>query len=202
MDSHVKVATGFPRYFRPILALLVPVVAFIPQWMFRPANKPYAWFLFYPAVFFSSWVGGLPGGLGATAVSTSLVWWFFIPPEHSFLKESPIRFISANEQLQGANEKITGLYAKTRELDELKTQFFANVSHELRTPLALILGPVVKRLAAGDLGDEERDRLRSYENGADSFVRKPLDFAEFAETVARLGVYWLATNEPPHGEKP
>jgi hypothetical protein len=47
--------------------------------------------------------------------------------------------------------------------------------------------------------DEERDRLRSYENGANSFVRKPLDFTEFAETVARLGVYWLATNLPPKG---
>lgn len=45
--------------------------------------------------------------------------------------------------------------------------------------------------------DEEIDRLKSYENGANSFVRKPLDFADFAETVARLGVYWLATNEPP-----
>ena len=45
--------------------------------------------------------------------------------------------------------------------------------------------------------DEDRDRLKSYENGANSFVRKPLDFAEFAETVARLGIYWLATNEPP-----
>lgn len=45
--------------------------------------------------------------------------------------------------------------------------------------------------------DEERDRLKSYEIGANSFVRKPLDFAEFAETVARLGIYWLATNEPP-----
>lgn len=45
--------------------------------------------------------------------------------------------------------------------------------------------------------DEERDRLKSYENGANSFVRKPLDFGVFAETVARLGVYWLATNEPP-----
>jgi CheY-like chemotaxis protein len=44
--------------------------------------------------------------------------------------------------------------------------------------------------------DEERDRLKSYEGGANSFVRKPLDFNEFAETVARLGVYWLATNEP------
>ncbi|MDX9707433.1 MAG: response regulator [Azospira sp.] len=45
--------------------------------------------------------------------------------------------------------------------------------------------------------DEERDRLQSYEIGANSFVRKPVDFADFAETVARLGVYWLVTNEPP-----
>ena len=45
--------------------------------------------------------------------------------------------------------------------------------------------------------DEEKDRLKSYEKGANSFVRKPLDFAAFAETVARLGVYWLATNQPP-----
>ncbi|MGZ8172033.1 MULTISPECIES: response regulator [Methylobacter] len=45
--------------------------------------------------------------------------------------------------------------------------------------------------------DEDRDRLKSYEVGANSFVRKPVDFAEFAETVARLGVYWLATNESP-----
>lgn len=47
--------------------------------------------------------------------------------------------------------------------------------------------------------DEERDRLSSYQIGANSFVRKPLEFAEFAETVARLGIYWLATNEPPKG---
>ena len=45
--------------------------------------------------------------------------------------------------------------------------------------------------------DEDRDRLRSYEGGANSFVRKPMDFAEFAETVARLGIYWLAINRPP-----
>lgn len=45
--------------------------------------------------------------------------------------------------------------------------------------------------------DEERDRLAGYEDGANSFVCKPLDFADFIETVARLGVYWLATNEAP-----
>jgi len=46
--------------------------------------------------------------------------------------------------------------------------------------------------------DEDRDRLKSYENRANSFVRKPVDFCEFAETVACLGVYWLATNAPPY----
>ena len=45
--------------------------------------------------------------------------------------------------------------------------------------------------------DEDADRLESYAQGANSFVRKPLAFAEFAETVAALGVYWLATNQPP-----
>ncbi len=45
--------------------------------------------------------------------------------------------------------------------------------------------------------DEDQDRLRSYESGANSFVRKPVDFADFAETVARLGIYWSATNLPP-----
>jgi len=45
--------------------------------------------------------------------------------------------------------------------------------------------------------DEERDRLQSYQKGANSFVRKPLDFGEFSETVASLGVYWLAINETP-----
>lgn len=39
--------------------------------------------------------------------------------------------------------------------------------------------------------------LSSFENGPNSFVRKPVDFNDFAETVVRLGVYWLATNEGP-----
>jgi len=62
----------------------------------------------------------------------------------------------------------------------------------LRADVRTRLLPVVMLTSS----DEEGDRLASYEGGANSFVRKPLAFAEFAETVARLGVYWLATNEP------
>lgn len=68
------------------------------------------------------------------------------------------------------------------------------VLERLRADARTALLPVVILTSS----DEERDRLESYEIGCNSFVRKPVDFAEFAETVARLGVYWLATNEPPH----
>lgn len=44
---------------------------------------------------------------------------------------------------------------------------------------------------------QEEDVVAGYTLGANSYVRKPVDFGEFAETVARLGVYWMATNQPP-----
>lgn len=48
--------------------------------------------------------------------------------------------------------------------------------------------------------DEDADRVESYTSGANSYVRKPLDFTEFAETVTRLGIYWVLTNDPPSCE--
>ncbi|AEV27126.1 MULTISPECIES: response regulator [Azospira] len=68
-----------------------------------------------------------------------------------------------------------------------------DVLKRLRADSRTHLLPVVMLTSS----DEEQDRLASYEDGANSFVRKPLDFGEFAETVARMGVYWLATNIPP-----
>jgi two-component system response regulator len=43
---------------------------------------------------------------------------------------------------------------------------------------------------------EDRDRLEGYRLGANSYVRKPVDFAEFARAVVQLGLYWLVLNEP------
>ena len=47
--------------------------------------------------------------------------------------------------------------------------------------------------------DDENDLIRTYDQGANSFVQKPLDFGEFASTVAQLGVYWVALNRAPVG---
>lgn len=44
---------------------------------------------------------------------------------------------------------------------------------------------------------EEQDIVSSYELGANSYVRKPVDFAEFIEAARMLGVYWLILNQPP-----
>jgi two-component system, response regulator len=44
---------------------------------------------------------------------------------------------------------------------------------------------------------EPKDLLTCYTLGANSYVRKPVDFAEFTEAVARLGVYWLLVNQAP-----
>jgi len=44
---------------------------------------------------------------------------------------------------------------------------------------------------------EERDLIRSYRLGANSYVVKPVDFNQFSEAVRQLGLYWLLWNEPP-----
>ncbi len=44
---------------------------------------------------------------------------------------------------------------------------------------------------------EEQDLINGYSNGANSFVRKPVDFNQFADAMQHMGLYWLVLNEPP-----
>ncbi|HEX7053487.1 MAG TPA: response regulator [Burkholderiales bacterium] len=43
---------------------------------------------------------------------------------------------------------------------------------------------------------EDEDMLKSYESGANSYVRKPVEFGTFVHAVSQLGVYWLLLNQP------
>ena len=66
---------------------------------------------------------------------------------------------------------------------------------------------VLRRLRANELtrllpvviltsSNEEQDRVNGYGLGANSYVRKPIDFGQFMDTVRQLGLYWLILNEP------
>lgn len=67
------------------------------------------------------------------------------------------------------------------------------VLHKIRSETSTMHLPVVILTSS----KEEQDVMRGYEKGCNSYVRKPIDFNSFAESVGQLGMYWLLLNEPP-----
>lgn len=61
--------------------------------------------------------------------------------------------------------------------------------------------PALKTLSVVMLtaSNEDSDRLRSYDLGVNAYVVKPLDFQQFVQAIAELGMFWAALNEPPPG---
>jgi two-component system, response regulator len=47
---------------------------------------------------------------------------------------------------------------------------------------------------------EERDLVKGYNLGANSYIQKPVDFDQFRDTVKQVGLYWLLINQPPVAE--
>ena len=76
------------------------------------------------------------------------------------------------------------MYERTKEVEQLKTQFFANVSHELRTPLALILGPVEQLLAKSSIEPEQRDVLQLIRRNARLLLKQVNDLLDVSKLEA------------------
>ena len=67
------------------------------------------------------------------------------------------------------------------------------VLRRIRESEATRLLPVVVLTSS----DEERDIVRSYQLGTNSYIRKPVNFGDFADATQQLGMYWLVLNQCP-----
>jgi len=67
------------------------------------------------------------------------------------------------------------------------------ILHKIKNDRKLKLIPVVVLTSS----KEENDIMKSYDLGVNSYIRKPVDFDQFVETVKQIGFYWLLINERP-----
>ena len=90
---------------------------------------------------------------------------------------------------QTGNPAVVLLDLKLPKVDGLE------VLRDIRADHGLKSTPVVMLTSS----KEESDLLRSYELGVNAFVVKPVEFKQFVEAIADLGVFWAVLNEPPPG---
>lgn len=67
------------------------------------------------------------------------------------------------------------------------------VLRRIRTNQHTRLLPVIMLTSSG----EEQDLVESYRGGANSYIRKPIEYDQFLEAIRELSLYWLIVNEPP-----
>ncbi len=195
-----------------LTALGFPLIALVLQLILWEYLRPFAWFLFFPAIFLSGRTGQYYSGIAATLFSAILTWYFFIPPQYAFTFEDTNNALSiflflgvgylitsiqshlkrARDNAETAlyenrrsQEKINQLYEQLQELDALKTHSFANVMHELRTPLTLILEPVSKCLESKELSPHIRHQLEVVARNARFLNHHISDLLDIAKLEAQ-----------------
>lgn len=90
----------------------------------------------------------------------------------------------AEAEIARKNEELQKLLEQIRQLDQLKSDLFANVSHELRTPLALILGPADSLLSSGNLTQAQRRDVSVIRHNAATLLKHVNDLLDLAKLHA------------------
>lgn len=89
INGHANVVRRRGHLIRSVFAaILPPLLAFGTQSVLWNFIAPFVWYLFYPTVFISSWVGGFYSGVASTFISTALVWYYFLPEVTSVSQEA------------------------------------------------------------------------------------------------------------------
>src|SRR2546422_9184833 len=102
-----------------------------------------------------------------------------------------LEFVFGRGQYAGRNlERMPAVILLDLKLPKLSG---LEVLKQLRSDPRTKLIPVVVLTSSS----EDEDMLRSYQVGANSYVRKPVEFGSFANAVSQLGMYWLLLNETP-----
>jgi CheY-like chemotaxis protein len=102
-----------------------------------------------------------------------------------------LEFVFGKGQYAGRNlERMPAVILLDLKLPKLSG---LEVLKQLRSDPRTKLIPVVVLTSSS----EDEDMLRSYQVGANSYVRKPVEFASFANAVSQLGMYWMLLNETP-----
>lgn len=126
-------AKSIERGLRLAAAMLPLLITLGVQLALRSYFQPSIWFLVYPAVFLSSWIGGVRAAIIASAIAAAFILWFFLPPEHSFAKPlsqyvstsvffaTGVFFGVFHDRLRAANRRTTSaLVAAQRANDDLR----------------------------------------------------------------------------------
>ncbi|MEW5854365.1 MAG: ATP-binding protein [Myxococcota bacterium] len=130
------------------------------------------------------WVDGGVRALTAVAsVATALLLPPLVPKAVA-LADAAVVSHQRGMKLEEANRELAHLLDRSRELDRLKSEFFANVSHELRTPLALILGPAEQLLSHGNLTPSQARDLDVIARNARTLMRHVEDLLDTARLDA------------------
>ena len=109
-------------------------------------------------------------------------------------------------------QELDYLFCKSKKADRQQAELPALVLMDIKLPnkdgidvlKSIRQNPKTKRLLVVMLTSsiEERDISESYDSGANSYIRKPVDFIEFSEVLNAIGLYWLVMNEIPPAFKP